>query len=146
MTGLQRSGIKTSPALTTSQSTTSQYGGSKPEVIEKNLRTPCSISYINSSAHAKSNIETDTPHFRDRTFHGCYTDVDLDEISKRKSEIQDGDFENAVTQSSACMHNNNDISTDIPMFSASGNRTRLLQKQLDVCISGESNMSVCNRK
>jgi len=40
-------------------------------------------------------------------------------VSKRKSEIQDGGFENSVAQISA--YDSNNIPTDAPMFSGSGN-------------------------
>ena len=84
--------------------------------------------------------------FRERTFHGRYTDVDLGKVNKRKSESQDGGFENSVTQLSAFIHDNNKISTVIPMSSGLCNRTRLLRKQPDVCISGESKIVDSNRK
>jgi len=48
-------------------------------------------------------------------------------VSKRKSEIQDGGFENSVAQISAYAHDSNEIPTALPMFPGSGNTYKLLE-------------------
>ena len=45
---------------------------------------------------------------------------------------------------SACIHNSNNIPTAMPMFSGSGNKTRLLRRLLDVWICEGSHMAHIN--
>ena len=47
-------------------------------------------------------MKQQTTHDQERIFRWCYTDVDVQKVSKRKSEIQDGGFVNSVTLISAC--------------------------------------------
>ncbi|HEY5139360.1 MAG TPA: hypothetical protein VIJ25_08610, partial [Methylococcales bacterium] len=46
--------------------------------------------------------------------------------TNRKWKIQDGGHQTGTTYNSACGQDSNEMSTAIPMFSASGNTTKLL--------------------
>jgi len=81
-----------------------------------------------------------------RTLHWCYSnDIKL-RVSKRKSEIQDGSFENAVAQISAYKHDINEIPTATPMFRGSGNMVRLRGIVSYVWLCHKSKMAAINRK
>jgi hypothetical protein len=51
-----------------------------------------------------------------------------------------------ITHISACVHDNKEMLTAIPMFSASGKKTRLQRRLPDVKISCELNVAYVNRK
>jgi len=67
------------------------------------------------------------------------------QISKRKSEIQDGGFENSVAQISAYT-NDKEIPTATLMFPGSGNTDRLLWILSYVWACWKSKMVAINRK
>jgi len=51
-----------------------------------------------------------------------------------------------ITYISASIHDSNEITTAIPMFSRSGNTNELLRRMPDVRIGGKSKMAAYNRK
>jgi len=67
-------------------------------------------------------------------------------VSKRKSEIIGGDFENSVAQISADTHDSNDIPTATPMFPGSGSTFRLLGIRFHVWACWKSKMVAINQK
>jgi len=88
----------------------SRNGGSKPEVVNRNSENLHAL-YISCSTLARNEILTATPNIHVRTLHWCYSnDIKL-RVNKRKSEIQDGGFENLVAQISADTHDRNEIPT-----------------------------------
>jgi len=76
----------------------------------------------------------------------CYSNDNKLQVSKRKSEIQDGGFENSVAQISAYTYDSNEIPTATPIFSGSGNTERLLGIQIYVCACWKSKMAAINWK
>jgi len=109
------------------QSPVSQYGGSKPEVVNKNSEKLERMVYISCSTPARNEILTILPNISVRTLHQCYSNNNKLRVSERKSEIQDGGFENSVAQISAYnTHDSNEIPTATPMFPGSGNTVKLL--------------------
>jgi hypothetical protein len=57
---------------------------------------------------------------------------------RRKSDIQNCSFENAMVQISACIHEN-EISMAISLFPGSGNMTGLLRRLPHMWIKGTEN-------
>jgi len=57
-----------------------------------------------------------------RTLHWRYSNDTKLQVSKRKSEIQDGGFENSAAEISAYTHDSNEISTATPIFSGTERR------------------------
>jgi len=64
----------------------------------------------------------------------------------RKSEIQDGGFENSVAQISAYTHDSNEIPTATPIFPWSSNTDRILRILYYVWACRKSKMTAINRK
>jgi len=60
-----------------------------------------------------------------RTLHRCNSNNTKPQVSERKSEIQDGGFENSVEKFSAYTHDSNEISMITPMFPGSDNTYKL---------------------
>ena len=83
------------------------------------------MKYILSFTLARSQIATAIKPHKIGNGHsvGAKTDDDVQEISKRKSEIPNGGSVNSVTRiSPSTPHDNNEIPTAIHMFSRSGTR------------------------
>jgi len=97
-----------------------QYDASKTEIVNKRVNN-LSAWYISCSTLAKNEILTATPEYLCANSHWCYNNDSKLRASKRKSDIQDGGFENSVAQISADIYVSNEIPTSTPIFLRSGN-------------------------
>jgi len=104
------------------------------------------VWYIACSTIARNEILTATPNIHVQTLHWCYSNDSKLQVSKRKSEIQDGGFKNSVAQISVYTHDSNNISTATPMFPGSDNMERLLEIQSYVWACCKLKMAAINRK
>jgi len=67
-----------------------------------------------------------------------------DETGSQKSKM--AAEKNEMKRSSVSIHDSNEIPTAIPMFSRSGDTTKLLRRLSDVRIREKSKMAAINRK
>ena len=110
ITGLQHNEIRTSltPTNLTIRRLKTRSSG---KTCERHILRAVNLQFYTSWGR---NCNGYLHNFQNEPFLGCSNDVDLEEISKRKSEIQDGIFKNAVTQISALYeYDNDEILTNI---------------------------------
>ena len=84
--------------------------------------------------------------YPERTFRECYTGIDLQEVTKWKSETQDGGSVKSVTWISSSAHDNNEITMAVFMLSGSDNTEGLVGILSHFWVSWKSKMAAAGRK
>jgi len=102
--------------------------------------------YLLFNTSYRNEILTATPNVHVRILHRCYKNDNKLLVSKRKSEIQDGGFENSVQQISAYTLDSNEIPTATLMFPGTGNTDRLQRILSYVWACWKSEMAAISRK